>query len=403
LKILILTQYFSPETGAPQNRLLELAKGFKKLGWEVTVVTAVPNYPRGKIFDDYRGIFKTEEKAEGIWALRYWLFASNSAKTIPRIFSMLSFSMTCLLSYPFVRKFRPDFFFVESPPLTLALSGRILSRFAKSKLIMNVSDVWPLSAKELGYINEGFLYRKLEKLEQSLYKKSFLCSGQSEEIVSHIKKSGGKNVYLFRNGVDVKRFEKPVIKLQNENNIKIIYAGLIGVAQGIVDMAKNINFKELGAELHIYGEGAEKISLENFLKENPGRNIILNSSIRREEIPHLLSKFYCALIPLVSNIYGAVPSKIYEAMAAGLPILFSGAGEGAKIISESNTGLVSSPKDFEGLKKNIIEIKNSNELRNKMSVNGRKLAEERFDRNKLIEDFSNELIKLKNQGQYPNE
>ncbi len=178
---------------------------------------------------------------------------------------------------------------------------------------------------------------------------------------------------------------------------------MIGVAQGITDIAKNINFKELGAELYIYGEGAEKNSLENFLKDNPERNIFLNSSISREEIPHLLSKFYCALIPLVSNIYGAVPSKIYEAMAAGLPILFSGSGEGAKIIKESNTGLISSPKDFEGLKKNIIEIKNSNELRNKMSVNGRKLAEERFDRNKLIEDFSNKLVNLKNQGQYSKE
>lgn len=389
--------------GAPQNRLLELAKGFNEKGWEVTVVTAMPNYPKGKIFENYRRKLLMEERYDEIRILRYWLYASNSAKIIPRIVSMLSFSMISLLSLPIARKFKPDFFFVESPPLTLALSGRVLSRFAKSKLIMNVSDVWPLSAKELGYINEGFLYSMLEKVERYLYKKSFLCSGQSEEIVSHIKKSGGKNVYLFRNGVDVKRFEKPIMKLQNEDNIKIIYAGLIGVAQGIKEIAKNINFKELGAELHIYGEGAERNSLENFLKENPGRNIFLNSSISREAIPHLLSKFYCALIPLVSNIYGAVPSKIYEAMAAGLPVLFSGSGEGAKIIRETNTGLISSPKDFEALKKNIKEIKNSHELRNKMSVNGRNIAEERFDRNKLIEDFSNELINLKNKEQYSKE
>ena len=381
--------------GAPPNRLLELAKGFHEKGWEVSVVTAMPNYPKGKIFKDYKGKIKTEERHDGIRIIRYWLYASNSVRIIPRIVSMVSFSIMSLLSLTFARKFKPDFFFVESPPLTLAFTARILSGFAKSKLIMNVSDVWPLSAKELGYVKEGFLYNQLEKLEHSLYKKSFLCSGQSEEIVSHIKESGGKNVYLFRNGVDIKRFEKAVIRVSNGNDIKIVYAGLIGVAQGIVDIAKNINFKELGAELHIYGEGAEKNSLENFLKENSERNIFLHNSISREEIPKLLPKFYCALIPLVSNIYGAVPSKIYEAMAAGLPVIFSGSGEGAKIISESNTGLISSPKDFEGLKKNILEIKNSIELRNNMSVNGRKLAEERFDRNKLIEDFSNELRSIK--------
>jgi len=380
--------------GAPPNRLLELAKGFNEKGWEVTVVTAMPNYPKGKIFDAYKGKLKTQERQDGIRIMRYWLYASNSSKIVPRIVSMLSFSITSLLCFPFVRKYKPDFFFVESPPLTLAFSGRILSGFAKSKLIMNVSDVWPLSAKELGYIDDGFLYRQLEKLERSLYKKSFLCSCQSEEIVAHIKKSGGKKVYLFRNGVDVKRFDKPALSVHNEDSIKIIYAGLIGVAQGIVDIAKNINFKDLGAELHIYGEGAEKNSLETLLKENPGRNIFLHKSVGRDEIPGLLSKFYCALIPLVSNIYGAVPSKIYEAMAAGLPVLFSGSGEGAKIISDSNAGLVSAPKDFEGLRKNILEIKNSNELRNNMLVNGRKLAEEKFDRNKLIEDFSNELINL---------
>lgn len=395
MRILILTQYFSPETGAPQNRLLELAKGFKEKGWEVEVVTAMPNYPKGKIFDGYKGKVKTIQFIDGIKVIRYWLFASNSAKVFPRIFSMLSFTVTSLLSFLSVRKFRPDFFFVESPPLTLAFTGRILSALTGCRLIMNVSDVWPLSAKELGYINKGFLYRQLEKLERYLYKKSYLCSGQSEEIVSHIKKSGGNKVYLFRNGVEVKRFEKPQFDKTFEGNIKIIYAGLLGVAQGIFDIAKNINFKDSGAELHIYGEGAEKNLIINFLKDNPDRNIFLHDSISREEIPDLLPQFYCSLIPLVNNIYGAVPSKIYEAMAAGLPILFSGAGEGAKIVSESNTGLVSAPKDFKGLEKNIVEIKKSIDIRNKMSSNGRKFAEEKFDRQKLIEDFSDELIRLK--------
>ncbi|MBK8551416.1 MAG: glycosyltransferase [Ignavibacteria bacterium] len=89
-----------------------------------------------------------------------------------------------------------------------------------------------------------------------------------------------------------------------------------------------------------------------------------------------------------------MPSKIYEAMAAGLPVLFSGTGEGAKIIKENRAGFVSGPKDYESLKENILKIKNSIELRNEMSVNGRKTAEEKFDRNIIIEKFSQKLMSL---------
>ena len=106
----------------------------------------------------------------------------------------------------------------------------------------------------------------------------------------------------------------------------------------------------------------------------------------------MLSKYYCTIKPLVNNIYGAVPSKIYEAMAAGLPVLFSGSGEGAKIIHDNKVGLVSGPKNFKALTENIIEIKNSVNLRNEMSLRGRKLASERFDRNILIGQFSDKLL-----------
>jgi glycosyltransferase involved in cell wall biosynthesis len=390
LNIVILSQYFYPETGAPQNRLLELVNGLKNRGWNVSVITAMPNYPRGKIFKNYKYKIISKENENGIDIHRYWLYASNSADSIPRIFSMLSFSFTSLFSLFSVKSFKPDFFFVESPPLTLAYSAYLLSRITKSKLVMNVSDIWPLSAKELGKINEGYFYKKLEGLEKFLYKKSFLCTGQSEEIIGHIKKSGGKNVYLFRNGVSISRFKRNN-SIEDNDKIKIVYAGLLGVAQGIYGIVRNINFKGLDTEFHIYGEGAEREDIENYLKENPARNIFLHKTVSRDEIPDLLSEFYCTIIPLVKNIYGAVPSKIYEAMAAGVPVLFSGSGEGAKIIESNKVGLVSGPQDYEALKKNILKIKSSHELRKELSDNCRRVAEEKFDRKKLIDDFAEKL------------
>jgi len=394
LKLAILTQYFYPETGAPQNRLYELSKIFERLGWEIKVITAMPNYPKGKIFPGYRMKFSVNEKEDGINVSRYILYASNSANKIPRIISMLSFSLTSLFGYFRLRKFRPDFIFTESPPLTLAYSGYLLSKFTGSKNIMNVSDIWPLSAKELGAISDGVLYKKLVSLEKFLYSKAFLCTGQSEEIVRHMKMSGADKTYLFRNGVDINRFKNSAEYNSDEagGKIKIVYTGLLGVAQGIYGIVSNINFKELGAEFHIYGEGAERKITEEYLKANPDNGIILHDSVKSSEIPVILQKYYCAIIPLVNNIFGAVPSKIYEAMAAGLPVLFSGTGEGAAIINDNRAGLVSPPKDYLKLKENILIIKNSQKMRNEMSENCRAAAAEKFDRNALIKNFSDKLI-----------
>ncbi|MBV6478573.1 MAG: hypothetical protein HGGPFJEG_01328 [Ignavibacteria bacterium] len=391
MRLVILSQYFPPETGAPQNRLFELAKGFIKEGWDISVITAMPNYPKGKIFEEYRGKFSTKEIIDGITVYRYWIFASNSTKSLLRILSMISFSITAMFSLAAVKKIKPEYVLAESPPLTLSFTGYLLSLFSKAKLIMNVSDVWPLTAKELGYINDGFAYRCIEKLEKFLYKKSFLCTGQSEEIISHIKKYKKENTYLFRNGVDINRFRQPSVKNKQNNNFKIVYAGLLGVAQGIYSIVKNTDFKSLGAELHIYGDGPEKVETAELISSNGGGNVYLHNSVGRNQIPELLDMYDCALIPLVKNIYGAVPSKIYEAMAAGLPVLFSGEGEGAEIILQNDSGLVSNAGDFRKLEENILKLKTSEELRNKLSRNGRKAAEDKFDRNKLIPELSKKL------------
>lgn len=133
MKIAILTQYYKPEMGAPQNRLYEMAVGLKKFGADITVITGMPNYPTGKIFKEYSGKWFCKENLDGIDIFRFWLFASNVKRVLPRVLSMLSFSFSVLFSLKYVRKKRFDFIIVESPPLTLGLSGYFLSKVCKSK------------------------------------------------------------------------------------------------------------------------------------------------------------------------------------------------------------------------------------------------------------------------------
>ncbi|MCH5219097.1 MAG: glycosyltransferase family 4 protein [Muribaculaceae bacterium] len=385
MRIGILTQYFKPEMGAAQNRLYELVQGLQNLGNEIYVVTGMPNYPSGKIFDKYKKKFTYKEDIEGTEIKRYWLYASNSRKTIPRIWNMLSFSITSFFSLSYLRRKKLDYLIVESPPLTLAWTGRWLSKFIGAKFIANISDLWPLSAKELGAISEGRIYRLLEKLERNIYTHSDIAMGQSEEIVDYISKHGGKLTYLFRNGVDPTRFDLSLKKPNDKNsNIKIIYAGLLGYAQGIADICRSINFKELGAEFHIYGNGGEQKEIMNLIEANPENGIFYHGVVTREELPLILMGADMALVPLVKNIFGAVPSKIYEAMAAGLPILFIGEGEGAKIIKDHKLGFIIHSKDFTSLRNIIKNASMDREMLQKMSNNCRQAANNNFNRPKQI-------------------
>lgn len=385
MKIGLLTQYYKPEMGAPQNRLYEMMRGLADLGNDVTIVTAMPNYPTGKIFESYKGKFSCKENLDGIEIKRYWLYASNVRKTIPRIWNMVSFTLTSLCSLPYLRKKKLDYLIVESPPLTLAWTGRWLAKFAGTKYIANISDLWPLSAKELGAVSEGRLYRALEKLESYIYRKADIVMGQSDEIISHIAQHGGKTTYLFRNGVDPTRFDLTKKRISQDNQpIRIVYAGLLGFAQGIADICKSVNFKDLNAEFHIYGAGGEKDDIVEFLKTNPDCGITYHGVVSRDELPSVLLSSDMTLIPLVKNIFGAVPSKIYESMAAGLPIMFMGEGEGAKIVKENNLGLVANAKDYARLKENIRYAATHPSEIAEMSKNCVNAANNMFNRPKQI-------------------
>lgn len=376
--------------GAPQNRLYELALELKNWGWEVDIVTAMPNYPTGKIFQSYQGKFYIKDALKGLTIHRYWLYPSKSSRVLPRILSMLSFSATAFFSWRKIRKATPDYLLVESPPLTLAVTGWLISKLAKTKLIMNVSDLWPLSAKELGAISDGFTYRWLLRLESFLYQRSKICTGQSQEIIDYISKIKNNNVWLLRNGVDVSRF-KPHVG-QGKSN-KIVYAGLLGVAQGILSVCEKIDFKELNLEFHIYGSGNELERIEEFIAKHPDKGIKYQGVITRDQIPEVLVRYDAMLVVLVRNIYGAVPSKIYEAMAAGLPIIFSGEGEGATIVIQNGLGWTSKPTDWFALSKNLKFFKNipKDELY-EIKVKVRKTAMEKFDRKNQVQQFHEALI-----------
>ena len=205
MRLLILTQYYPPEIGAPQNRLHELAIRLKANGIDVEVLTAMPNYPKMEIQEAYLGGKIKEEVIDGISVHRAKIYVSKSKSIISRLLNYFSFVVTSYFRGRKLGKF--DFLMVESPPLFLGYSAMALSRKIKAKLIFNVSDLWPESAEKLDLVTNKHLLKLAYNLEEKCYKKAFLVTGQTNGIVSNIKQRfPSTDVYWLPNGVDLEYY-----------------------------------------------------------------------------------------------------------------------------------------------------------------------------------------------------
>ena len=165
MRLLIVTQYFPPETGAPQARLYELAKRLQDVGYEITVLTALPNYPTGKIFKGYRRKLRVTEEIDGIKVIRTWIWPSKSAKILPRLISYITFAISSVLLGCWGLG-KHDVVLIESPPLFLLPSGIFVSRLVRGNPIMMVADVWPECLVQTGHASDGLALKMMFWLEK---------------------------------------------------------------------------------------------------------------------------------------------------------------------------------------------------------------------------------------------
>lgn len=412
-QIAIFSPNYSPELGACASRIQYLAERLQKEGNQVTVYTTFPNYPTGSIFSDYRNLlskkFIHKENINGIKVIRFSFYPSNSSSSFVRLFSMLTLALSWFSAFPFLKKQHPEIILVQSPPLLPVLTVWILSQLIKvntnkrysPSLILNLSDLYPRVLLDLGKISldkiKGqTIYNLLLNFEAFIYKKMDFIIGQSDEIVNYVQKIVPSTpTFLYRNGVDSQSFKvKENYKIKEREPIKLVYAGLLGVAQGILEVIENIDFEKVNAELHLYGDGNERILIENlltikFVYNGKRKNIFLYDAIPSKEIAQKLADYDAAIVIQKKQILGTVPSKIYEAMAAGLPILLLGSGESADLIKNYNLGkVIESTKNqqrviskYELLSQEIRNLKElSSEERQTFGENGKNIAKTIFDK-----------------------
>ena len=262
-------------------------------------------------------------------------------------------------------------------------------------MILNISDVWPLALQNLKGIKRGFGVRMLERLEKIFYRSSVLCVGQSEEIVAHIRRVSDAKCIVYKTGTEYLELPAGLSPRKSSEPFKIIYAGLLGAAQGLTNLCRQIDFSKLGAELHVFGDGGDRKVLEKFIKDHPERKVFWHGCFSQDFIREILPYHHAALVPMSTYVKGNLPSKIYEAAAAGLPILFHGSGEGACLINKYKIGLVSDLHMPEQLRENILKLRGlSSEEAAEFRERCRKIAFTEFDRTKELDRLYAELIEL---------
>lgn len=393
MRILIHTPYYPPEIGAPQARLSALAEALTEKGHEVTVLTAVANYPLGRIYPGEPAFF-AKELRNGVKVIRTFMMPCRSSRIYLRLFSYLSFFISSLMIGVWLTG-KADIVLTESPPLFLGPAGYVISRLKKAKWIFNVSDLWPQSIVEMGKLKEGsWAHRLCLKIEKFCYRKAFAVSGQSLGIVQSIQERfPGVRTVHFSNGVDTGKFSpRPPLpevrrRLGSENETVVLYAGLLGMAQGlsqILEAASDLKEKE-NLRFVFLGAGAEKEVLKKQAAMRGLENVTFLEPVPSGEIPDYLNAADIVLVSLGRSLTGAVPSKLYEAMASAKPVILAASGEPAAIVQESQSGFAVNPGDREGLVKSILRLAGSPDLCLSLGQAGRQAVLKVYDRKKIHE------------------
>ena len=396
--ILILTQYFPPETGAPQNRLSDLAQRLQEKGMQVTVLTAMPNYPSMVIDERYRGKVFCKEERQGIRVHRAWIYASTSRSLVSRLLNYFSFVFTSFFAGLFIGRHR--WIFCESPPLFLGITARLLCLFKRSHLVFNVSDLWPESAEKLGLVRNRLLLRISTALEESLYRSAWLVTGQTQGIVKSIAdRTPGKRVHWLPNGVNLSAF--PVGRGERNWRAKqgyldgdfiCLYAGIIGYAQGldVILQAADELRADRGIRFVMLGSGPEKLRLQQLAGDMKLERVHFVDVVSREEMPRILQSIDAAVVPLrkLELFKGAIPSKIFESLAMEKPVILGVDGEARQLfVDQGNCAKYYEPENAKALAAVVQSLKDHPEECKQLGMNGRRFVQEKFDRAVIADAF----------------
>ena len=408
MRINIICHYYPPEIGAPQARLSEMAGEWVKQGYDVTVLTGFPNHPTGVIPPEYQGKIFMKETVNGIRIWRHWLYATPNEGFFKKIFAHLSFMVTLIL-FSLFRGERPDILIVSSPNFFSVISTYIISRVRRVPYIFEVRDLWPAIFIDLGVLRNRHLIRLLEAIELSLYRRSAAVVPVTNGFAADMIRRGipSNKIEVITNGVDLDAYQigqkdtslRAKIGL-SEDKFIILYIGAHGISHGlprVLDAAERLR-EEKDIHFLFVGEGAVKSTLVNLARSKQLQNLTFLPGQPREKVINFYHLSDVCLVPLrdVAGFSSFIPSKMFEIMACGKPIIASLRGESADILMKSEAALVIQPENPEELVMAIKILKSNPQKCRQMGQSGRTFVEKNYDRKILARKYLTVMKKITN-------
>lgn len=408
MRINLICQYYPPEIGAPQARLSEISREWVKQDHCVTVLTGFPNHPTGIIPAGYQGKFFMEEIVDGIRIWRHWLCATPNEGFFKKTFAHLSFMVTVVV-FSLFRGEKPDVLIVSSPNFFSVISTYIMSRVRRAPFVFEVRDLWPGIFIELGVLKNRYLIRLLEIIELFLYRQAAaivpVTNGFAEDMVR--RGIAANKIEVITNGADLEVYQ-PGSRNDNcrseiglsEGKFIILYLGAHGISHGllkVLDAAESLQ-EENDIHFLFVGEGAVKSKLINLCRHKKLQNVTFLPGQPREKVVGFYNLADACLVPLadVKGLDTFIPSKMFEIMGCGKPIIAPLQGESADILARSGAALIIPPENSEELVRAIKVLKTDPEKCRRMGQNGRAFVEKNYDRKILARKYLNLLESIAN-------
>ncbi len=380
MRILLLTDNYPPETNASALRSSAHARRWTERGADVTVLTSFPNFPEGRLHPGYRQRLRDRKVVDGVEVVRVPTLIFPNGGFVKRIVDFVSYAVSASVAALFVR--RPDVVVATSPQFFAAVAGWVVSVLHRRPFVFELRDLWPDSIVAVGAMKEGLAIRALRKLEHFLYRRADLIVAVTESFRSHLVASGipaGK-IGVVRNGVDLARFTpgEPPATLRGElglgDRLVVSYIGTIGMAHGLemlIDVAEDLAVRAPQVAFLIVGAGAGLERLRAAVAERRLDNVVFVERVEHDRIVHFwrLSDLTLVLLRDDPVFRTVIPSKIFEAMATGTPIVTNVAGELETLLSPLGSA-VQVPPDGDGLADAILSLARDPAARARLSAAG---------------------------------
>lgn len=394
MKILFFCHYFPPEVNAPASRTYEHAVRWVRAGHDVTVVTCAPNCPDGVVFAGYRNRLRSQtEMIDGIRVVRVWTWIAPNKGMVFRILNYVSYMLSAVWSALWLP--RPDVVVSTSPQFFCGWAGVWYHWLKRAPFVLEIRDIWPESISAVGAMKKGLVTRFLEWLERRMYLAAdrivTVGHGYKEQIAAKVPV--GDRISVVMNGVDAELFaprprDGEFLKQWGlEGKFVCSYVGTIGMAHGleVVVRAARILQEQGRTDIAflIVGDGARRSELEQLAaQEGVQQHVIFTGRMSRDQMPTVLASSDACLVHLRKTelFETVVPSKIFETMAMGRPIVMGVRGESREIVKAAGAAIEMEPESETDLVNGLLKLADDAAFRESLSHSARAYVLEHYDR-----------------------